>query len=157
MSRRAKKKPLPTTPITVTIESLTHDGRGVAHVDGKVVFIDEALPTEQVEFIYTDCRKDYAEGKTVKVLTQAEDRVEALCPHYGVCGGCSFQHVESVAQIRIKQELLLDIIKDKVARGQVTVMDYINALQDYAVTQKNKALAVTNVLLYTNLYNYYNW
>jgi outer membrane protein TolC len=56
-----------------------------------------------------------------------------------------------------KQELLLDIIKDKVVRGQVSVMDYINALQDYAVTQKNKALATTNVLLYTNQYNYYNW
>lgn len=56
-----------------------------------------------------------------------------------------------------KQELLLDIIKDKVIKGQVTVMDYINALQDYAVTQKNKALAATNVLLYTNQYNYYNW
>ena len=60
------------------------------------------------------------------------------------------------AQIQ-KQELLLDIIKDKVIKGQVTVMDYINALQDYAITQKNKALATTNVLLYTNLYNYYNW
>lgn len=56
-----------------------------------------------------------------------------------------------------KQELLLDIIKDKVIKGQVTVMDYINALQDYAVTQKTKAFAETNVLLYTNQYNYYNW
>ena len=56
-----------------------------------------------------------------------------------------------------KQELLLDIIKDKVIKGQVTVMDYINALQDYAITQKNKAVAATNVLLYTNQYNYYNW
>jgi outer membrane protein TolC len=56
-----------------------------------------------------------------------------------------------------KQELLLDIIKDKVIKGQVTVMDYVHALQDYAITEKNKALATTNVLLYTNQYNYYNW
>ena len=56
-----------------------------------------------------------------------------------------------------KQELLLDIIKDKVIKGQVTVMDYINALQEYAVLQKNKALAETNLLLYINQYNYYNW
>jgi outer membrane protein TolC len=56
-----------------------------------------------------------------------------------------------------KQELLLDIIKDKVVKGQVTVMDYINSLQDYAVLQKNKALAETNLLLYINQYNYYNW
>jgi len=111
MARRTRKKPLPETPVTVTIESLTHDGRGVAHVDGKVVFIDEALPTEEVEFLYTEIRKDYAEGRTVKVLTRAADRVDALCPHYGVCGGCSFQHVESNAQIRIKQDLLIDQFK----------------------------------------------
>jgi 23S rRNA (uracil1939-C5)-methyltransferase len=111
MSRRTRKKPLPTTPVQVTVESLAHDGRGVAHVDGKVVFIDEALPNEQVEFVYTDSRKDYAEGKVVKVLTRSEDRVEALCSHYGVCGGCSFQHVESSAQIRIKQELMLEQFK----------------------------------------------
>ncbi len=55
-----------------------------------------------------------------------------------------------------KQELLLEIIKDKVIKGQVTVMDYINALQDYAVMQKNKAVAESSLLLYINLYNYYN-
>ena len=56
-----------------------------------------------------------------------------------------------------KQELLLDIIKDKVVKGQISVMDYVNALQDYAVLQKNKAVAETNLLLYINQYNYYNW
>ncbi|MBS1756252.1 MAG: TolC family protein [Bacteroidetes bacterium] len=55
-----------------------------------------------------------------------------------------------------KQQLLLDIIKDKVVSGQVTVMDYINALQEYSVMQKNKAIAETNILLYIILYNYYN-
>ncbi|MDD1610360.1 MAG: 23S rRNA (uracil(1939)-C(5))-methyltransferase RlmD [Methylococcaceae bacterium] len=111
MARRSRKKPLPETPVKVTIESLTHDGRGVAHVDGKVIFIDEALPTEEVDFIYTESRKDYAEGRVVKLYSRAEDRVDALCPHYGVCGGCSFQHVESTAQIRIKQDLLIDQFK----------------------------------------------
>ena len=55
-----------------------------------------------------------------------------------------------------RQELLLDIIKDKVVKGQVTVMDYINALQDYAVMQKTRAVAETSLLLYINQYNYYN-
>ncbi|MFI3185943.1 MAG: 23S rRNA (uracil(1939)-C(5))-methyltransferase RlmD [Methylococcaceae bacterium] len=109
-NRRAKKK-LPETPVKVTIESLAHDGRGVAHVEGKVIFIDEALPGEEVEFVYTDSRKDFAEGKVVKLFSRSADRVDALCAHYGVCGGCSFQHVESSAQIRIKQELLIDQFK----------------------------------------------
>ncbi len=109
--QRSRKKPLPTTPIKVSITSLAHDGRGVAHVDGKVVFIDEALPGEEVEFLYTEIRKDYAEGKVINLLSRAEDRVDALCAHYGVCGGCSFQHVEGNAQIRIKQALLVEQFK----------------------------------------------
>ena len=111
MANRRRKKQLPETPVKVTIESLAHDGRGVAHVDGKVIFIDEALPGEEVEFIYTESRKDYAEGKVVTLLSRAADRVDALCPHYGVCGGCSFQHVNSPAQIRIKQDLLAEQFK----------------------------------------------
>ncbi|MEN9596504.1 MAG: rRNA (uracil-5-)-methyltransferase [Pseudomonadota bacterium] len=108
---RSRKKTFSDIPTLATIESLAHDGRGVTHVDGKVVFIDEALPTEQVEFIYTDSRKDYAEGKVVNLLTRADVRVDAPCPHYGVCGGCSFQHVEVTAQIQIKQELLSEQFK----------------------------------------------
>ncbi|MBF6648013.1 23S rRNA (uracil(1939)-C(5))-methyltransferase RlmD [Methylobacter sp. BlB1] len=112
MSRnRSRKKQLPEMPVRVTIESLAHDGRGVAHVDGKVVFIDESLPGEEVEFVYTEIRRDYAEGKVVSLLSRAVDRVEAACAHYGVCGGCSFQHVDSNAQIRIKQDLLIEQFK----------------------------------------------
>ncbi|MCQ8103983.1 23S rRNA (uracil(1939)-C(5))-methyltransferase RlmD [Methylomonas sp. SURF-2] len=102
----AHKKKLPLEPVTVTIESLSHDGRGVAHVDGKVVFIDEALPGESVEFIYTDSRKDYAEGRVASVLSRSEHRVDPACPHFGVCGGCSFQHVDDAEQIKFKENLL---------------------------------------------------
>ncbi|MDD5275750.1 MAG: 23S rRNA (uracil(1939)-C(5))-methyltransferase RlmD [Methylovulum sp.] len=108
---RSRRKPLPDTPVKVTIESLAHDGRGVAHVDGKVIFIDEALPGEEVEFIYTESRKDYAEGKVATLLSHSPIRVDAPCAHFGVCGGCSFQHVESSAQIHIKEDLLVEQFK----------------------------------------------
>jgi len=108
---RSRRKPLPETPVKATIESLAHDGRGVAHVDGKVIFIDEALPGEEVEFIYTESRKDYAEGKVSTLLSRSPIRVDAPCAHFGVCGGCSFQHVESSAQIHIKEELLIEQFK----------------------------------------------
>ncbi|MDQ7089747.1 MAG: 23S rRNA (uracil(1939)-C(5))-methyltransferase RlmD [Methylococcales bacterium] len=104
--RRIRKKKLSETPVKVVIESLAHDGRGVAHVDGKVVFIDEALPDEELEFIYTDSRRDYAEGKVVNLITRSAIRVEPECPHFGVCGGCSFQHVAAEEQILLKQALL---------------------------------------------------
>lgn len=112
MARRTReRKKLPETPVRTVIDSLTHDGRGVAHVDGKAVFIDAALPGEELEFVYTDIRRDFAEGRVVNLLTQAEHRVEAECPHYDLCGGCSFQHVDSSEQIHIKEELLKEQFK----------------------------------------------
>lgn len=97
---------MPDVPVKATIVSLTHDGRGVAHIDGKAVFIDAALPGEEVELLYTEIRRDYAEGKVVKVLNPSEHRVGPKCKHFDVCGGCSFQHVDSATQIQIKQTLL---------------------------------------------------
>lgn len=108
---RVRKKKLPEAPVRVTIESMTHDGRGVAHVDGKAVFIDAALPGEEVEFIYTDSRKDFAEGRVSVVHQASPQRVEALCPHYAQCGGCSFQHVADAEQIVIKEGLLQEQFK----------------------------------------------
>lgn len=104
----AHKKKLPLDPVTVTIESLSHDGRGVSHVSGKVVFIDEALPGETLDFVYTDSRRDYAEGKVVELHDRNPHRVEPACPHFGRCGGCSFQHVDDAEQIHFKEELLRD-------------------------------------------------
>ncbi len=103
---RAGKKTLPQQPVRVMVESLCHDGRGVAHVDGKAVFIDEALAGEEIEFIYTEHYKDYAHGRAVTIITPAPQRVVPQCPHYGVCGGCSFQHVADAQQIVLKQGLL---------------------------------------------------
>ncbi len=104
----AHKKKLPLEPVTVTIESLSHDGRGVSHVNGKVVFIDESLPGETLDFVYTDSRRDYAEGKVVELHDRNPHRVEPACPHFGSCGGCSFQHVDDAEQIHFKEELLCD-------------------------------------------------
>jgi 23S rRNA (uracil1939-C5)-methyltransferase len=117
----AHKKKLSQEIVNVNIESLSHDGRGVARVDGKVVFIDEALPGEQVEFMYTDSHKDYAEGKVVKLLSRAPQRVEPGCVHYGVCGGCSFQHVADAEQIIIKEALLQEQFS-RIGKLQIPVL-----------------------------------
>ena len=108
MGFRGRKKPLPADPVRVGIESLTHDGRGVASVDGKRVFIHGALPGEEVSFTYTDVRRDYAEGTVCEVHEPSAIRVSPRCPSFGVCGGCSFQHVADAAQIEEKQKLLVE-------------------------------------------------
>lgn len=108
MAFKRKKKVMPEEPVRVRIESLTHDGRGIARVEGKPVFIDGALPGEEVSFVYTDSRRDYAEGKVETLHTLAPGRVAPRCLHFGVCGGCSFQHVADETQIELKQNLLVE-------------------------------------------------
>ena len=107
MSRSSRNK-LPTEPVRVKIESLSHDVRGVTHIDGKAVFIDDTLPDEEVEFIYTRRKRSYDEGKLHKIITPSPDRIEPHCQHFGVCGGCSLQHLDSEKQIHLKQTILLD-------------------------------------------------
>ena len=91
-----------------TVHDLTHDGRGVARVEGKVVFIEGALPGERVRYERTRRKPDFDEGRVVEVLEPSPERVEPGCAHFGVCGGCVLQHLAPEAQIRIKEKLLLD-------------------------------------------------
>ena len=108
MGYRGRKRPVPKGIFQAHIDSYTHDGRGVARVDGRAVFIAGALPGEDVDFTYTEIHRDYAEGKVETVRLAAPDRVEPRCPHYGACGGCSLQHLAEEAQIGEKQELLAE-------------------------------------------------
>jgi 23S rRNA (uracil1939-C5)-methyltransferase len=104
-----KKKPLPTELVEAEIESLTHEGRGLTHIEGKAVFVDGALAGEQVRFRYTRLQRRFDEGAVVEVLRASPDRVEPKCPHFGVCGGCSLQHQDVAAQIMAKQASLADV------------------------------------------------
>ncbi len=111
MGKRIRRKRLPEPASDVSIESLAHDGRGVAHVDGKAVFIDGALPGEVVSFEYLATRRKFDEGRVTGLQQASPDRVEPKCQHFGMCGGCSLQHMEPGAQIMAKQQVLLDNLK----------------------------------------------
>ncbi|VAW73522.1 23S rRNA (uracil(1939)-C(5))-methyltransferase [hydrothermal vent metagenome] len=111
MSKRRRRKRLPDELVTVNIESLSPEGRGVGHIEGKVVFVDFALPGETVEFKYTRQGKKYDEGRAVSIINASEDRVEPVCAHFGVCGGCSMQHQSLPAQIISKQHSLMQQIE----------------------------------------------
>lgn len=125
MSKRKRRKRLPEPVSGITIESLSHDGRGVAHLDGKAVFIDGALPGEVVSFEYRASRRRFDEGRVTAVAQASPDRVQPGCPHFGLCGGCSLQHMEPAAQIRAKQQTLLDNLKHI---GKVVPQDVLPAL-----------------------------
>jgi 23S rRNA (uracil1939-C5)-methyltransferase len=91
-----------------TVVDLAHDGRGVARVDGKAVFIEGALPGERVTFRVFKRRKHLDEAGLVQVQTASPDRVVPKCIHFGLCGGCSLQHLAPAAQLAAKERQLLD-------------------------------------------------
>lgn len=100
------KKRVERTPERVEIIDLTHDGRGVARTDGKTLFVAGALPGETVDAIRMKKRRSHDEARLVDVVVPADDRVEPVCEFFGVCGGCTLQHLKADGQIAAKRRVL---------------------------------------------------
>ncbi len=94
----------------VKIVSLDQEGRGIARVDGKAVFVEGALPGETVTITTLKKKPTFDLARTNAVLQPSAARVEPRCPHFGVCGGCSQQHFDAVAQVAAKQRTLEDAL-----------------------------------------------
>jgi 23S rRNA (uracil1939-C5)-methyltransferase len=90
------------------IVDLAHDGRGIARIEGKAVFIEGALPSERVRFRVHKRRRQMDEAGLVDVLAASPDRVVPRCAHFGICGGCSLQHLAAAAQLAAKERQLLE-------------------------------------------------
>jgi len=96
------------TELEATITDLTHDVRGVARIDNKATFIAGALPGERVAFRYVKRHRNYDDAELVSVIEASPDRVEPKCRHFGLCSGCSLQHMDPEAQIAAKQRVLAE-------------------------------------------------
>lgn len=97
-------------PVIVEISDLSHEGRGVGRIDGKTVFVHGALPGEKVRARVIKRRGRFDEAETTEVLEPSDQRVAPRCPHFGVCGGCSLQHMPEQAQLQHKQSVLLELL-----------------------------------------------
>jgi len=107
------------TPFQTDILELSHDGRGVARregADGKITFINGALPQETVMAEQSGRSRQFDEARTLEVLKASPHRVAPRCAHFGVCSGCVLQHLEEGQQIVVKQQVLLDNLQQA---GQV--------------------------------------
>ncbi len=122
--RAALPLPLDLDPATLpllSIESVDHEARGVAHIDGKVAFIDGALTGETVRARLYKHRPSYDQGEAVQIVRAGSSRVVPACPHFGVCGGCNMQHADPSAQVAYKQRILEDNLQ-RIGRVRPDVM-----------------------------------
>ncbi len=95
----------------IEIYSLAYGGMGVAKLDGKICFVEDALPGEKVRFVKESEKKRFIIGRATGILTASSDRVEPLCPYYGRCGGCQYQHLNYEKEIYHKTEQAKEILR----------------------------------------------
>jgi len=124
------------TVVEADITDLSHDGRGVTHINGKAVFVSRALAGERVRLRFTGKHRHYDEASVEEVLSASPDRVEARCAHFGVCGGCALQHLDPAAQIAAKQRVLLENFE---RIGKVQPAQWLPALTDQPWGYRRKA------------------
>ena len=142
MSKRTQK---PYLIENLEIETAAAEGKSIARHDGKVIFIPFSAPGDVADVIVQKQKKSYAEGRIQKLHTASPLRTEALCSHFGICGGCKWQHVDYAAQLGFKETQVKDdmqrIAKVEVGQylpilGSKEVFHYRNKLE---FTFSNKA------------------
>ena len=98
-------------PQLIKIHSLGSSGEGVGKLDELIVFVEGALPDEEILAEIETRKKNYAVGRLVEVLKPSQERVEPFCPLYKECGGCQLQHLSYSAQLKWKRQQVVDAIE----------------------------------------------
>jgi 23S rRNA (uracil1939-C5)-methyltransferase len=111
----------------ISIERISHEGRGIGQLeDGKTVFLDNALPSEVVDATLTLNKPSYSEGIAFNINKVSETRQVPKCQHFGICGGCSLQHMQQDLQLKIKQDSLIEQIEKF---GKTTPREIIDPIE----------------------------
>lgn len=118
------------------VHTLSHDGRGIATVNSKTTFIAGALPDESVTYKITRKRSSHHEAEIIDFTNASAQRVTPPCEHFGVCGGCSLQHMSLDAQVELKQKTVLEQLKHF---GQVEAEEIMPPLSANSTGYRRKA------------------
>jgi 23S rRNA (uracil1939-C5)-methyltransferase len=104
---RKKKKQAPL--LNITIESYAAEGKSIARLeDGKVLFVDNAIPGDVIDAIIIKDKKSWAQGRTTRLVQPSPQRIDPFCQHFGVCGGCKWQMLPYQQQLAYKQQQVVD-------------------------------------------------
>lgn len=98
-------------PARVTIEKLVYGGEGLAHANGETIFVPFVLAGEETEIEIVERKKKLARGRVARLLNSSPARISPRCPHFGVCGGCDYQHASYEEQLRIKESILRETLR----------------------------------------------
>jgi 23S rRNA (uracil1939-C5)-methyltransferase len=100
----------PAAPIEVRVEKLVYGPDALAHYDNRAVFVPFVLPGELARIRPIEQKKKFIRGRVEQIFEPSPERIVAPCPHFGVCGGCNYQHLEYSAQLRAKSDILRETL-----------------------------------------------
>lgn len=106
------------------IQGITHKGEGVARINGKATFIPFSIPGEEIKIKIIEDKARFSRAQITEVLTPSPDRVDAPCPYYYECGGCSYQHVNYQRQLTLKQQVVEETLQ-RIGQTKVDVQPVI--------------------------------
>lgn len=109
----------------VDIFALDHQGRGIARIDNKVVFVSNVLPNETAEIKITQEKKNYAVGELIKIINISDKRIAPICPHFHDCGGCDVMHMSYEDELVYKENKVKEILKKFAALDPSLVKDIV--------------------------------
>lgn len=115
----------PSDEVELRIDRMSYSGRGVARLDGFVVFVDDAAPGDRLRARLRTVKKSYAEAEPVLIAEASRERTPPRCPHFGLCGGCLWQHLDYPAQLRAKQAIVEESLRHLGGFDAVTVRPII--------------------------------
>jgi 23S rRNA (uracil1939-C5)-methyltransferase len=118
----------------VQIEKPVYGGAFLARVEGKAVFVPLTLPGEQAHIRVVEDKRGYATAEAEQIVTAAPERIEPKCRHFGVCGGCSYQHTDYATQLRFKHAILRETLE----RGGVRAPEEIAVLAGDPWSYRNR-------------------
>lgn len=95
----------------VEITGIGAEGKAIGRVDNFVIFVEDAVPGDFTDVLIYRKKKNYAEGRSVNVRKPSPDRVDPFCEHFGICGGCKWQHLSYEKQLAFKQQNIADALE----------------------------------------------
>jgi 23S rRNA (uracil1939-C5)-methyltransferase len=111
----------------VLVSAYAAEGKSLTRIDGKVLFIEGAVPGDVVDVFVTKDKKDWAEGKATKIKEYSQDRVTPFCIHFGICGGCKWQMLPYEKQLEYKEQEVRDVFKRIGKLGDVPVLSILGS------------------------------
>ncbi len=123
-------------PDPASVHAFSHDGRGIATIQNKTTFLAGALPDETVTYRIHQKKTTYMEGEAIEIIKASPERVTPPCQHFGVCGGCSLQHMSVALQTQLKEKTLLEQLTHF---GKVTPLTVLPPLQSSGTGYRRKA------------------